>query len=222
MKKLFIIPLMFIAFQLNSFSQMVDQSTFSNDWELVAARSSALKLNYDNIEGSPYYSARPVNCVVTLIDGSIMNLPLHYDLFLDQIEHKKADQILWINKKDVKSVDYGGDLMVVSPLPDDTSKLAYFFLHSPGKYSVYVKKSVAYNPYVPARPYADPIPAKFVDKKDDYYLKADDKPLTRLSSKKDLSTVFSDNKAALDFIKKEKISHNKLDDLKKLVDFVNK
>lgn len=222
MKKLFILPVLILTFQFNVFSQMVQQSAFTDDWELAAARSSNLKLNYENIEGSPYYSARPVDCVVTLIDGSIMNLPLRYDLFLDAIELKKDNQVLWISKKDIRSIEYGNELIAVSPLPEDTGKLAYFFVHNPGKYSLYVKKSVAYNPYVPARPYADPIPAKFVDKKDEYYLKPEGKDLVRLSSKKDLAMIFSDNKSALDFIKKEKISHNKQEDLQKLLDFVNK
>ena len=87
---------------------------------------------------------------------------------------------------------------------------------------MYIKKSVAYNPYIPALAYADPIPEKFVNKRDEFFLKTEGKPLQKLDNKKVLSELFSDNKPALDFIKSQKIKHDNLKDLNKLVDFLNK
>jgi len=206
----------------DSFTQIIPSSTFSNDWEIKAATRSGGKLNYANIEGTPYYTRVPVECAVVMSDGSTANALLRYDLFIDEMEYKSNDLTLWINKKDIRSIDYRGDLIQVFPLPDDPGKLGYFFVLATGKYSFYSRKSVAYNPYVPAKPYADPIPEKFVNRKDEYYLKTDNEPLQQIASKKVLSKMFSSNKPVLDFIKNEKIKYNDPEDLLKLAAFLNK
>jgi len=222
MKKAFILSVLFYIPLFYSYSQMVEPSSFSTDWEVVAARKSNMKLNYASIEGSPYYTSNMTNCEVTLIDGSSLNVPLRYDLYLDEIEFKKDDLTLWVNKKDIKTIQYDDDLIGVEPLPEDTSKLSYFFIQNTGKYSIFVKKSVAYHPYVAPRPYADPVPERFLNNKDEYYLKVEDMPLRKISSRKDLTSIFSNNKSAQDFIKNEKIKVNDLADLNKLVGFLNK
>ena len=223
MKRLTVIlslPACFFAH--SSFAQLVPSSSFTTDWEIAAARRSNITLNYSNVEGSPYYFHNYVDCSVTLVDGSLINAPLRYDMYLDEIEYKKKDAVLWINKEDIRTIQYGKEVIAVDAMPDNPDKLAYFFVGNSGKYSLYIKKSVAYNPYIPARAYADPIPEKFVNKRDEFFLKTEGKPLQKLDNKKVLSELFSDNKPALDFIKSQKIKHDNLKDLNKLVDFLNK
>jgi hypothetical protein len=221
MKRLFIILCILVPIQVNQVFSQYEPNSFLRQNELDAARRTFPKLVYEKVSGSPYYSGGFVNSILILTDGDSTTLPLRYDMFQDEIEFKKDDKILWLIKKDIKYIIYGDEMVVVSTVPDDTSKLGFFFAPSIGKYSLYVKRSVAYRPFVPPKPYGEAIPEHFEDLNDEFYLKTDDMPARVFRTKKVLLGILNDNKAALDFIKKEKIKVDDPEDLQKLFNFLN-
>lgn len=223
MERLFFILFILAPIQVNIlFGQFDSENSFLRDNEIVAARRGSPKIDYDRIAGSPYYSDGFVNSILSLLNGDSALLPLRYDLFQDEIEFKKDDKIYWLYKKDIKTIIYENEVLVVSAVNEDTSKLGYFFLENPGKYALYVKKSVAYKPYTPPKPYGDPVPERFEKVADVFYLKKEDMPALSFRTKKALSGILIDNKAALDYIKNEKIKVDDPDDLQKLFNFLNR
>jgi hypothetical protein len=110
----------------------------------------------------------------------------------------------------------------VAPAINDTNKLGYFFLNDLGKNKLFCKKTALFYPFVSPRGYADAIPNRFERDKDDYYIALEGQRVQKIRTNRDLTTIFAENKPALDFIKKEKIKVDRFADLQKLVNFVNK
>ena len=173
------------------------------------------------ISGTPYYSKNFTNSIIVLPNGDSGTLAIRYDMFQDEMEFKKEDKTLWLNKKEVNTISYGGEKMIVTRLQNDSSKLGYFFMPAEGKYSLLIKRSVEYRPYVPPKPYGEAVPERFANVGDDYYLKAEGMPPQSFKNKKALLGMLEGNKAALDFIKKEKTKTDDTEDLKKLINFLN-
>lgn len=221
MKKIFFILFLFIPFLgIQLFSQN-SAGGLINQVRVLATREIYSKLNYADVDGSPYYTADFIKGTVYLNNGNFASFPLRYDIFRDEIEFLKDDNILWAIKKDIKFVRYGSEMLILTHAISDTSKLGYFFLKYSGKYKLLNKKNIAYYPLVPAKGYIETIPASFKGESDEFYLQQEGFPAQKIKNIKNLSTMFQDNKIALDFIKKEKIKVGKFEDLHKLVTFLN-
>lgn len=221
MKSFFLIIFLLVSAQFNQlFSQFTSGSLYNN-WKTLAIREANSKLTYSDIEGTPFYSDEFIKSTVYLNDGSYANVALRYDIFQDEIEFMQENKTLWVNKKEVRNIRYGSEMMFVSTPNEDSTKLAYFFLLGTGKYLLYVQKKIIYYPEIPPKGYANAIPQRFERDKDEYYLKAKGLPAKKFNSKKSLLAILSDNGAAQSFIKKEKIKADNPEDLKKLVGFLN-
>jgi hypothetical protein len=222
MKRILIILSILVTIQVNQvFSQFDQSSSFIRQNEIDAAKRAFPKLVYEKVSGSPYYSKNFVNAKLTRINGDTGTIPMRYDLFQDEMEFKVANKILWLTKKDIKSIIYENETLVVSPVFGDTSKLGIFFLETAGKFSLYAKNCVAYRPFVPPKPYGDAIPERFENTGLEFYLKTENMPARIFRTKKVLLGLFNNDKAVVDFVKKEKINVDNLDDLKKLFSFLN-
>lgn len=219
MKRIFFILL--LSYQCIQLYSQYSNSSVINQVRVLANREATFKLNYNNVEGSPYFTPEFIKGTVYLNDGNYATLPLRYDIFQDEMEFRKDDKILWLLKKDIKFIRYGSEMVIVTHAVSDTSKLGYFFLKETGKYKIMKKMHVDYNPMVPAKGYSETIPDKFKREEDEFYLQFEGIPAQRLKNNKDLSTIFANNSAALDFIKKEKIKVNNFESLQKLVNFLN-
>ena len=177
---------------------------------------------YSDIVGSPYYSNDFINSTIYLKNGNYSNQPLRYDMFRDEMEFMKDGTILWLIKNDIKYIRYGTDMIILASADGDTTKTGYYFLRENGKYILFSKKSVIYEPMVPPKGYSDIISERFTRDNDDIFIKYQNMPARKIRNKKDLKGYFSDNKTALDFIKKEKIKADRIEDLNKLVSMLNK
>lgn len=178
-------------------------------------------LRYDDIEGSPYYSRDFINSTIYLKNGNYSNQPLRYDMFQDEMEFNKDGAILWLIKKDIKYITYGSEMIFVSSADADTNKLGYYFLKDEGRYLLFYRKSVLFEPAVASKGYSDPIPDRFKPENDIIYIRYQGNPDVRIRTKKDLLEYFSKNQSALDLIQKEKIKADKIDDIHKLISFLN-
>jgi hypothetical protein len=208
----------------SQFSQLFSQLTngeFINQVNTLATREASFTLDYKTVDGSPYYTTEFIKGIVYLRDGSYVSCPLRYDIFRDEIEFMRGNKTFWLIKKDVKCVLYGSETIIMEPTVQNGGKPGYFFLTDTGKYTLMIKKNVVLNPYVPSKGYSDPVPARFVPKYDEFYIKQKGLPEKKINNKKDLATFFIDNKPALDFIKREKIKVNNFEDLHKLLTFLN-
>jgi hypothetical protein len=188
---------------------------------MIAARNAIGGLTYKDISGSPYYSPGFINSIVYMKNGDSAALPLRYDLYQDEIEFRRNEQIFWLIKNDIRNIRYGSDRIIPEPIPEDPVKSAYFFVPEMGHYSLYIRKKIDFSPYVPPQAYADAVPDRFVGLPEEYYLKKEGEPAIRIKSKKVLSEILSENTPALDYLKKSKIRVNDDGDLLGLVRFLN-
>ncbi|MCK4921725.1 MAG: hypothetical protein KAS71_11810 [Bacteroidales bacterium] len=221
MKRVFYLLVLISPFQSAFLFSQSAISELMNEVRIIEARNSVGGLSYDNIKGSPHYSDAFVNSTVILKNGKSASLPLRYNLFQDEIEFKRDEKILWLIKNRVLSIQYGKEMILLDSFSEAPDKLTYFFVQEEGKYSLYIRKKVSFNPKVPPKGYTDPLPDRFEREQDDYYLKQEDMPLREIKNKKALSEILSENEPALGFIKKSKIKANKVEDLLELVRFLN-
>jgi len=87
---------------------------------------------------------------------------------------------------------------------------------------LFYKKTVSYQPRIPPKGYSDAIPERFVPDRNLVYIKKGKMPTMKILTRKDLASVFSDNERALEFIKKNKVKHDDIEALHRLVSFINK
>lgn len=177
--------------------------------------------SYNDIEGSPYYTKDFIKSTIFFRDGNYSNQPLRYDMFRDEMEFNKEGKILWLNRKDIKYIRYGTDMIFVSSLDADTSKSGYYFLKDEGKYLLFYKKTALYEPMVQPKGYSETIPDRFKQGNDLVFIKLIGNPALKIRNRKDLMDYFAENQRALDFMKKEKIRADKIEDLHKLICFLN-
>jgi len=184
------------------------------DLRMLADRNAAGGLKYEDISGSPYYSDEFREGTVNLKNGNRYIVPLRYDLYQDEIEFKQAGSIYWLTKNDVEDIHLGQEVLY----PENSN---YYFVLDSGRFSLCIKKRVSFFPKVPPKAYADEIPDRFERDRDEYFLKQENNPPEAIKNKKTLLGIFSENQAALDFIKTSKINVNKVEDLLELVRFLN-
>jgi hypothetical protein len=221
-KRLFIILLLLsILSGVKAYSQE-SNSNLINQTRILAIRELDHTIDYNHVDGNPYYTLQFIKGTAYLKDGNYATLPYRYDLFRDEIEFVKEDKIYWLKKKDIKFVRYGSDMLIVTHALTDTSKLGYFFLKEAGKYRLLIKKRVDYYPEVQPKGYSATIPAYFKKGLDEIFIQPEGLPAQKIENNKELKTVFNGNQLALDYIRKENIRANKEADLLKLITFLNK
>ncbi len=191
------------------------------DVRISEARNAVGDLTYENIFGSPYYSVEFINSVVHLKNGEHATVPLRYNLFKDEIEFRRDNALLWLEKKDVAYINMGKETLIVEPASDAPGKSAYFFVQDTGKYSLLIKRKTRFEAYVPPRAYVDAVPDRFKRENDLFFLKSDGLPALEIKSKKALQTILKDNPQALEFIKRNRVRVNKSENLHALVIFLN-
>jgi hypothetical protein len=197
------------------------QGDLINKVKNLEMRDVALNKNYNDIEGSPYYNNEFVQSTAYLKDGNFASLPLRYDLFQDEMEFRRDGKIRWMIKRDIKYIRFGTEMIVVSSATGDTSKLGYFFLKETGKYLLFYRKSVIFLPYIQPKGYIASVPDRFDRPVDEIFIKQENIAATKIKTRKDLLSYFADQKAALSYIKKERIKADDIEDLSKLIRFLN-
>ena len=216
-----LIYFLFVILGFSSASLWGQESTLRSQVRTLELRNIGPK-KYSEIDGNPYYTDKFIESVVYLKDGNFASLPLRYDIFQDQMEFMKDNKTLWLVKKDIKYLRYGSDMIFVSSADGDTSKIGYYFLKDNGKIKLFYRKVVRYQPMVEPKGFADAIPEKLSPEKDEIFIRKENLPARKIVSRKDLTTLFAGDEAALGFIKTHKTKPDNIEDLHALVSFLNK
>lgn len=227
MKKLIIITLFLIAGK--TYAQVDYQINSALDFIRANKISSG---EYNNtisekdIQGSPYLNDDFIIGTVYTIDKFQYNdIPLRYNIFNDNVEFKTpGNKILAIAAPEtIEKITFGDYTMeYIAYVNVKKERNGYMLLITKGKASLYIKPEVTYLKPSEAKAYEDPKPAKFERNSDAYFIRIDSETARRINKKKDLLETFPDYQSEIEtFIKKNKTSANKTDDLKLLVDFYN-
>ncbi len=177
-----------------------------------------------HIEGSPYYNDDFVKGLVLLKDSSFYeDVLLRYNAFDDELEVSFREQIFQIPSKDqmIFAVIGNDTLKSVKYLSGNRERWANFYLLASGELTLYAKRSKGFKEKEEPKGYQDAQPAKYVNKSDEYYWAKEGETLSLISNKKELITYLPEIDAK-NYMKKEKLSLRKEQDLIQLVDYYNR
>lgn len=215
------LALIFFIVQLTQAFSQTSAGNLLREVNVLAARNAVGGLTYNQIEGSPYYSDEFIQSEVLLKDGSLVSVPIRYDLFQDEIEFRRENITLWLSKRNIASIKMGVETLLVDSPSNEAGEPGYFFVQDTGEYSLFIKRNARFIPAVPARGYTEAIPDRFERENDLFFIKKHGSPVQEIQSKKALQRILADNPQALDFVKKNRIGINKSEGLQALVSFLN-
>ena len=235
MKKLFLC-LILLVFALGTNGQ---NDGFINEGDLnIKTKGAFLKLHGENIKnakafleqngvkGSPYMMEEFVDgYVVTNNNFKYVDIPLRYNIYNDNIEFQRDDEILAFNNpSDYRVIAIGNHIFIYSEYASSNSnKSTYFEVLNNNKKLLLLKRygMELINP-VASKGYVEAKPAEFKQNPVRYYLKVDGMPAQEIGNLNTTFLLFGDKKSAIeDLIKMEKLKLRKQSDLLRIVDFYN-
>lgn len=205
----------------NYYPKELDEWRFYNRIESAINKLDAKQ--YDGIEGTPYLFPDFKDAQVLTFDSILYHGKLRYDMYADQMEYKVANNTYWLaNPEVIKYIKMDGTKFIFYPEKMGKNKGTYYQMLVDGTCKLLIRKSVLYKDPEPAKPYQDAKPAKFVPRKDVYYLLKNGSQIQKAGNKKTTLTYLNDHtKELASFIKQNRISFSKGSDLAKLVTFYN-
>lgn len=148
---------------------------------------------------------------------------LRYNLFNGQMEFSKEGTIYYLKKEKGRMVRFI-DSNELYKVYDVNGKLKFLKVESEGKYGLLVQQSKKFIlPKKRTTSYGRHIKATFKSNKDIVYLKRSNEDVVRVPSKRsEFLTLFGEDAQRLKtYMKQHKVGWKKLEDLKKLITFLN-
>lgn len=179
----------------------------------------------EDIDGSPYLNDEFVEgTVFTTFKTKFADIPLRYNIYIDQIEFESDKEIqIFASPETVELIEFDEKQFEYVPYSvSNKTKRGFFIVEERGSATLYAKPKVTFQEAKKPAAYQDAVPAQFIKRPDEFYIKAGENPAMLISSKKDLESVFPDyQKEVSEFIKKKKIKPKSLESLKELVIYYN-
>lgn len=229
MKKIILSALMITSISVmsqQSFNLPTNNGAFlpMDNWLLNKVNSNSGKsLTYDDIKGTPYHSK---GYSLAKFSGTSETAPARYNSYSDQVEFSKEDKVFVLPKNDAfAKVVFENPKEVLINLNTNDDLSGYFFELVDGKNMLYKKVKTKFVDAVASNnPYASSeTPASFKQLDPVYYIKTENGFIKKPKNQKEIIAQFPDKKDALNtFFKENKIKFDKEEDLKKLVQFLNK
>ena len=207
-----------------SFFSFAQQQTINNIGDIGIMRTEdkdseqseiLKKINYKKYHSLDFKKASADN-----IKGDVF---FRYNMYKDEMEFMKADQIYYMRKKLGSTINFKND-NVVYKIFNSNNKLNYFNILVDGKCSLLVKEVVEFTEAKAAKSsYVRAKPAKFTREDDEYFISLDGKNTVEIPRKKnDFFDLFKeDSKKIKDYVKENRLSHKDKNDLKKIVIYYN-
>lgn len=232
-KHIFIILLVFLAFNLNYAQEQGNINVSSQNFHTNVPASSLYAFDYSDksIKGSVYIQESFMPARLTTVDGTkIYNLK--YNAYNDEIEiqnenqepnalNKNIDNLLITfiaDSKTYEAIDY---------LNDEGNASRGYFVHindANNKYQLLIREAIKFVDRKPAKTgYDKSKPAEFKRLSDTYFVKNGNNPAVEFpKNKKDLSKIFPEKYDTISsFIKENRIKTSKEEDLVELFNYIN-
>ena len=182
-------------------------------------------LAISDIKGSPYLDDQfRVGNVQTVDNLLYKDIPLRYNCFDDVLEFKNNDVSFELKPKDIiRRAEFGGQVFSYKEYESNggTAK-SYFAILEEGKATLCARYTIKFYEAEPIKAYADPVPARFDDLDESYYISLDNAPAKGILNNKKLIEILADKKKEMEsFISKQKLSVRKVEDLKKITAYYN-
>jgi hypothetical protein len=194
------------------------------DHLLIKNSNRNLDGDAEKIEGSSYLSDQFTPGVVHGIKGKFVPTPLRYDIFNDVLEFQQNGLVYILDPSTgIKKVEMGENILVVRQINFKGPHLGYLLLLDSGKVSLLQKKVIKFmQGKPPAALQSTATPAKYLPGQDVYYYQINKALPAELRSLKEMIADFPDKHDEMNaYVKKEKISAKKKEDLIQLVKYYN-
>lgn len=190
-------------------------------------RDKNLKLNESiKYTGSPYLNEEFKTGYLIKIDNSITkDLKLRYNIYSDNIEFMNKETIQVAPSENFTNKVIIGEKTFKYTSYNIKNKTQLGFLEQvvKGDCCLYYQHRVELIEAVTSLSYSNPEPAKFIKQRGQFFIQLSGKTINSVKRKKDLFKQFTNNKKEIEkFVKIEKLSLNKKEDLIKLVQYYNK
>lgn len=179
-----------------------------------------------NITGSPYLNDEFIEgSVFTTSKTQYVGVPLRYNIYNDQIEFQLGENPVQAlaAPETIELIQYGDYTFEYAPFTNAKKiKRGFFIIEEKGNATLYAKPQVVFENAKEPAAYQDAVPARFLKRPDENYIRVGKEPAILISKKKDLEEVFPDHREEIaDFIRKNKVKINDHESLKGLVQFYN-
>jgi hypothetical protein len=179
---------------------------------------------YIDIDGNPYLYYEFYEGKLIVKTGETFQGEFRLDLYSNVIQLRGEEHIYALNfphKIERLYLD-GYWIQFIEYENKDYNKSGYFICLLEDKISLYRKKEKTMMAKQISKAYQQPSAARFVDKRDAFYLRIGDRPAIRIHNKKALLNLFPDHAEEIgEQIKREKIHFNNENDLVRLVNYLN-
>jgi hypothetical protein len=189
--------------------------------------SSIIKSKKDNSEEFKKISHKMYltkNFITAKIDSLNETYFLKYNIYKDEMEFSKNEKIYYLTKKKGREVLFTDDNIKYKVI-NYKNKLSYFVLLNDGKNQLLLKEIIKFKEAkLATSSYDKSTPSDFKRKKDKLYIKLGNSDIKEIpSNKKKFYALFKEeSKSIKSFIKKNKIDIKKTNDLKKIINYLNK
>ncbi|WP_162628007.1 hypothetical protein [Arcticibacterium luteifluviistationis] len=228
MKK-FLLICFVCTFSVSSFSQHLlnNGTSFTNNLILNELEKDAKKIRPVNteFEGTPYLNPEFQEGEVITLRGTFNPVNIRYNIYQDVMEFNLGGRNLYLDPSPlIKSIELDEQKFVVGDFPFKLSTVRGFLVELvAGEVSLYAKKNVSFREAQPPKALesAAHLP-KLVKLSDTYYINRPNKDMVKVNSIKEIMLLLPYISTDLKkFVKAEKLSNKKIEDMVKLVSYIN-
>jgi len=176
--------------------------------------------DYSEIEGSPYLNNEFINGAYYMKDTLAVQLPTRYNIYSDQMEYRQ-DGVNYVvgSPQNLSKIVLGESTFVYLPF---IGKGGYYELIESGKYKLVQKRRVDFKPSEGAKPLVGLTKSSFEKYPDVFFLVNHQNQALRIGNMNSIINALSDQKTKIEtFIKQEKISNTKKENLIKITNYYN-
>lgn len=184
-------------------------------------------LEISDINGSPYLNDEFIKgTIFTKSKAQFVGIELRYNVYTDQVEFKsdKGQVQVLAAPETIEKIEWNDTKMVYIPYTVSQKIKRGYFIELLGgeKASLLSRPRVFFQEANEPRAYQEAVPAKFVRKSDEIFIRISKKPAQLISGKKDLLGAFPEHQNKVEsFIKKNRVRPNKPEELGELVQYYN-
>jgi hypothetical protein len=163
------------------------------------------------------------NYLAANVDDISETFFMRYNLYGDEMEFTKNDQLLYLKKKKGRSILFQNSNINYKLFELD-NKLKYFIVHNEGKNQLLSRQIVTYQEEKPpVNSYVAGKDADFIRDKDIFYIRFDKNDILEVpGNKKKFYAIFKEKESKIKkYIKSKKLDIKDIEDLKKIVDYSN-
>lgn len=220
----FVFIVIFTFSVLSVFAQIETSAPILSEKFLVESYEKKLNtknvISYEDIKGTPYWKKEYIEGKLYLNDTVVVQAPLRYNIYTDEIEYKSNDRNYAIgNPAYLKKALIGKTTFLYIPFIGNGG---YYELLESGKCYLLQRRTMRFKPVEYAKPIIGTVPAEFIPEPDVFYLVVDNNRWYKIVSLKSVKNVMLDQEKMIDeFISREKIRSTKKENLIKIVKHYN-